>query len=91
MGVGEFINRLVNDTTRVMELIDRLVRMFCREFIVVIVFIIAFKFSLLLGLEIIICSIIMGLISAKFLPKIKHPNELSKKKWIYMSKQGLSI
>lgn len=79
IGVGEFINRMVTDPTRVMELLSKLVRMTCRALVVVIVLIIAFKTSIILGVEILIFAIIMGLISAKFFPKIKKTQEVIKK------------
>ena len=79
IGVGEFINRMVTDPTRVMELLSKLVRMTCRALVVVIVLIIAFKTSIILGAEILVFAIIMGLISAKFFPKIKKTQEVIKK------------
>lgn len=79
IGVGEFINRMVTDPDRVMELLARLIRMTCRSIVVVIVFVIAFKTSLILGLEITIFAIAMGFISAKFFPKIKKTQEAIKK------------
>ena len=79
IGVGEFINRMVTDPTRVMELLSKLVRMTCRALVVVIVLIIAFKTSIILGIEILVFAIIMGLISAKFFPKIKKTQEVIKK------------
>ena len=79
IGVGEFINRMVTDPTRVMELLSKLVRMTCRALVVVIVLIIAFKTSIILGVEILVFAIIMGLISAKFFPKIKKTQEIIKK------------
>lgn len=79
IGVGEFINRMVTDPTRVMELLSKLVRMACRALVVLIVLIIAFRTSIILGLEILIFAFIMGFISAKFFPKIKKVQEKIKK------------
>lgn len=79
VGVGEFINRMVTDPDRVMELLARLIRMTCKSIVVIIVFIIALKTSLVLGLEILVFGIIMGLISKKFFPKIKETQEKIKK------------
>ena len=80
IGVGEFINRMVTDPDRVMELLSKLIRMICRALVVVAVFVIAFKTSLILGIEIAIFAIIMGLISYIFFPKIKKTQEKIKKK-----------
>jgi ATP-binding cassette subfamily B protein len=79
IGVGEFINRMVTDPDRVMELLARLIKMTCRSVVVVIVFVIAIKTSWVLGLEIFIFGLTMGLISKKFFPKIKNTQEKIKK------------
>lgn len=79
IGVGEFINRMTTDPTRVMELLGKLVKMLCKGVVVILILILAFKSSYILGLEIIFFSIIMGFISAKFFPKIKKTQEAIKK------------
>ena len=79
IGVGEFINRLTNDPTRVMELLSKLMKMTCRAFVIVLIIIVAFSSSIILGLEIIVFGIIMGYISYKFFPKIKKTQEDIKK------------
>ena len=79
IGVGEFINRLTTDPTRVMELLSKIIKMSCRAFVIVLIYIIAFSSSLSLGMEILVFSIIMGFISYKFWPKIKKTQEQIKK------------
>jgi len=79
IGVGEFINRMVTDPDRVMELLARLIKMTCRSIVVIVVFVIAFKTSLILGLEITLFALIMGIVSKKFFPKIKKTQEKIKK------------
>lgn len=79
IGVGEFINRMVTDPDRVMELLARLIKMTCRSVVVIIIFIIAIKTSWVLGLEILIFGLTMGIISKKFFPKIKTTQEKIKK------------
>lgn len=79
IGVGEFINRMTTDPDRVMDLLGRLIKMTCRAVVVLIVLVLAFANSILLGMEIIIFSIVMGFISAKFFPKIKKTQEKIKK------------
>lgn len=79
IGVGEFINRMVTDPDRVMELLARLIKMTCRSVVVIIVLIIALKTSIILGIEIITFGVIMGVISKKFFPKIKSTQENIKK------------
>ncbi|MDD3187368.1 MAG: ABC transporter ATP-binding protein [Bacilli bacterium] len=79
VGVGEFINKLYTDPDRVMELLAKLIRMICKSFVVLIVVVLAFNISLVLGLEIIVFGIVMGFISYKFFPKIKKTQEMIKK------------
>ena len=47
--------------------------------VIIVVVILAFKISIILGLEIIIFGTIMGFISYKFFPKIKNTQENIKK------------
>ena len=79
IGVGEFINRLYTDPDRIMELLQKLIRLVCKALVVVFVLIVSFKISLLLGCEILIFGFIMGFISFKFFPKIKKTQESIKK------------
>lgn len=80
IGVGEFINRMVTDPDRVMELLSKLIKMTCRATVVLFVVFITFKTSLILGLEIVIFGFIMGFISYKYFPKIKKTQEKIKNK-----------
>ncbi len=79
IGVGEFINRMTTDPDRVMDLLGKLIKMGCRAIVVVVVLALAFSTSVILGIEIVIFSVIMGYISAKFFPKIKKTQEKIKK------------
>lgn len=79
MGVGEFINRLYDDTDRIMNLLAQLIRLICQSIVVVFVFILAFSISIYLGLEIVLFALIMGLISYNFFPKIKDTQKKIKK------------
>ncbi len=79
IGVGEFINRMTTDPDRVMDLLSRLMKMACRAIVIIVVLVIAFKSSVILGIEIIVFSIIMGFVSYKYFPKIKKTQEEIKK------------
>ncbi len=79
VGVGEFINRLTTDPDRVLQLLSKLMKMSCRAFVIVLILIIAFTSSIILGMEIVVFGIIMGFISYKFFPKIKKTQEQIKK------------
>ena len=72
IGVGEFINRLYDDIDRIMTLLVQLVKLICQSIVVVFVFILSFSISIYLGAELVIFSLIMGLISYNFFPKIKN-------------------
>lgn len=78
-GVGELINRLHNDPDKIMELLNRIVKLTCKLIVLIIVVVICFSVSFYIGLEIIIFAIIMGLLSAKFFPKIKETQRNIKK------------
>jgi len=79
IGVGEFINRLYNDIDRVMSLLNKLIRLVCKSLVVIIVIVLSFSISWLLGLEIILFGFVMGYTSYKFFPKIKKTQESIKK------------
>lgn len=79
IGSGEFINRLYTDPDRVMELLAKLIKVICKFIVVFIVIFICFKISIILGIEILVFAICMGLISYVFFPKIKKMQENIKK------------
>ena len=75
IGVGEFVNRLYYDTNKVMDLLSRIVRLFCNGVVVIILIIISFKISPILFFEILLLIFIMGFISNKIFPRIKKSQE----------------
>ena len=79
IGVGEFINRLYSDTDRIMDLMNRLIKLLCKSFVVIVVLIVTFYISWILGIQIVIFGFVMGFISYKFFPKIKKTQESIKK------------
>lgn len=79
IGVGEFINRMVSDPERVMELLSKLIKMTFRIFATVVIIFIIFGTSIYLGIEIIIFAFVMWYVSYKFFPKIKKAQESIKK------------
>lgn len=79
IGVGEFINRLYNDTERIMDLLSKLIRLVCKALVVVAILVLSFSISIVLGIEIIIFGFVMGMISFKIFPKIKKTQEKLKK------------
>ena len=80
IGVGEFINRLYSDTDRVMSLLNSLIKLICKSFVVIVVLGLSFYISPILGLEIVLFGFVMGFISTKFFPKIKNTQSDIKKK-----------
>ena len=79
IGVGEFINRLYSDTDRVMSLLNSLIKLLCRSIIIVVVLWLSFSISILLGIEFLVFSVVMGYISYRFFPIIKKTHENIKK------------
>ena len=79
IGVGEFINRLSNDTDRIMSLLNNLIKLICKSFIIFFVMGLSFYISWIIGVEMIAFCTIMALISWKFFPKIKKTQEKIKK------------
>lgn len=79
IGVGELINRLYTDPDRVMELLNKIIKLVCRAFVVIVVLVISFSVSILLGFEVLVFAFVMGFISYKFFPKIKKTQEKIKK------------
>ncbi|MBP5684678.1 MAG: ABC transporter ATP-binding protein, partial [Bacilli bacterium] len=79
IGVGEFVNRLYNDTDRIMSLLNSLIKLVCKSFVVIIVLALSFYISWILGLEMLIFSLGMAVISWKFFPRIKETQEKIKK------------
>ncbi len=79
IGVGEFVNRLYNDTDRIMSLLNSLIKLVCKSFVVIIVLVLSFYISWILGLEILLFAVSMAIISWKYFPKIKETQEKIKK------------
>ncbi len=79
IGVGEFINRLYTDPDRVMSLLGQMIKLICKAFVIILVLVMSFKISLLLGIEVLVFGFIMGFISMKFFPRIKKTQENIKK------------
>ena len=79
IGVGEFVNRLYSDVDRIMSLLNNLIRLICKSFVIVFVVYLSFSISLIIGLEMILFILLMGVISFKFFPKIKATQEKVKK------------
>ena len=75
IGVGEFVNRLYSDPNKVMDLLSRIVRLFCNGLVVIILIIISFKVSYILFFEMLLLILIMGFISNKIFPKIKKDQD----------------
>lgn len=79
IGVGEYINRLYNDTDRIMSLLNNLIKLSCKSISAFILLYITFTISWILGVEILVFALGMGIISYKFFPKIKKTQEEIKK------------
>lgn len=78
-GAGEFVNRMYTDPERILELLARLIKLFMRLIIALFVVVLAFKISLLAGLELIVLIVIMFILSNIYYPRIKKTHEEIKK------------
>ena len=78
---GEIINRIVNDTSTVTELLKELLKMAIRVLTCIIIYIYIIAESWIVALEIFVFIIITLVISKMFLPKMKEENkEIQKQK-----------
>lgn len=93
IGVGEYINRMYTDPDRILELLQKLIKLTCRLIIAIIIVFISFSVSIYVGLELILLCIVMGVLSNIYYPKIKKAQEEIKKEsdnYIKVATQNLS-
>ena len=79
VAVGEFINRIYTDPDRVLELLQKLIKLSCRLVIALIIVGISFTISIYVGLELILLCVVMFILSNIYYPKIKKVQEAIKK------------
>jgi len=79
IGVGEFINRLYTDPDRIMSLLNKLINLTVRSFVAIFAVGLAFKISMILGIEVLVFGFFMGVTSYKYFPKIKKTQKEIKK------------
>ena len=93
IGAGEFINRMYTDPDRILELLEKLIKLTCRLIIAIIIVVISFTVSLLVGLELLLLCIVMFILSHVFYPRIKKIQENIKKdsdEYIKVATQNIS-
>lgn len=79
IGAGEFINRMYNDPDKILELLQKLIKLTCRLIIAIIVVVVSFTVSWIVGLELLVLVIVMFVLSNIYYPKIKKTQEEIKK------------
>ena len=79
IGVGEFINRIHSDPDRILDLLQKLIKLTCRLIIAIIIVGISFTVSIYVGLELVFLCIVMYLLSNVYYPKLKKIHEEIKK------------
>ncbi len=79
IGVGEFINRMYTDPDRILELLNKLIKLTCRLIIAIIIVFISFSVSIFVGLELLVLCIVMFILSNIYYPKLKKIHEEIKK------------
>ena len=93
IGVGEFINRMYTDPDRILELLQKLIKLTCRLVIALIIVVISFTVSIFVGLELVVLCIVMFILSNIYYPKIKKTQEEIKKEsdeYIKIATQNIS-
>lgn len=93
IGVGEFINRMYTDPDRILELLQKLIKLTCRLVIAIIIVFISFKVSWIIGIELMILCIFMFILSNIYYSKIKKVQEAIKKdsdEYIKVATQNIS-
>lgn len=79
IGTGEFINRMYSDPDRILELLNKLIKLTCRLVIAIIIVIISFTISWVVGVELVVLCVAMYILSNIYYPKIKKTQENIKK------------
>ncbi len=79
IGVGEFINRMYTDPDRILELLNKLIKLTCRLIIAIVIVVISFTVSLWVGLELLLLVIVMFVLSNVYYPRLKKIHEEIKK------------
>ena len=79
IGVGEFINRMYTDPDRILELLQKLIKLTCRLIIALIIVVLSFTVSIYVGLELALLCVVMFILSNIYYPKIKKTQEEIKK------------
>ena len=93
IGVGEYINRMYTDPDRILELLQKLIKLTCRLVIAIIIVFLSFSVSIYVGLELVLLCIVMGVLSNIYYPKIKKTQEEIKKdsdNYIKVATQNIS-
>lgn len=78
IGAGEFINRMYTDPDRILELLQKLIKLTCRLIIAIIIVGISFTVSIYVGLELLVLCVVMFILSNVYYPKLKKTHELIK-------------
>ncbi len=79
IGVGEFINRMYTDPDRILELLNKLIKLTCRLIIAIIIVAISFTVSIWVGLELLLLVVVMFILSNVYYPRLKKIHEEIKK------------
>lgn len=93
IGTGEFINRMYTDPDRILELLQKLIKLTCRLVIALIIVGISFTVSIYVGLELLVLCIVMFILSNIYYPKLKKVHEEIKEesdKYIKVATQNIT-
>ena len=93
IGTGEFINRMYTDPDRILELLNKLIKLSCRLIIAIVIVAISFTVSIYVGLELLLLVIVMFILSNVYYPRLKKIQEEIKKEadnYIKVATQNIS-
>ena len=93
IGTGEFVNRMYTDPDRILDLLYKLIKLSCRLIIVIIIIVVSFTMSWIVGIELVLLAIAMFIMVSIYHPKIKKSQEDIKKesdKYVKVLTQNIS-
>ena len=91
--VGEFINRLNSDPDRILELLNKLIKLTGNLFIGIFIVILSFTISIKVGLEFVLLCVVMFIFANIYYPKIKkYQKEIKKESdgYVKVATQNIS-
>lgn len=90
-GVGEFTNRIYNDTDEIINNFSRFISLISRFITAIIIVIIFIKINIVLAIEIILYGVVTFFITKYFIPKMKEMNKKLKEEKDVLSSETTQV